>query len=512
MGFCKECGEPLNDGAKFCKECGTTVGHSNTSQKTTNEYQATPESTKTKVPMSKRTKKLLIAAGVAVVVLFGGYKIGEALTSKDRLIDKLETALVEKDDKAVSELLYSNDKKIKIDENSLKGFMKYFKKNPDQISELIQSLKYQSKAMDSATNPDSSPLEEFAGSLANEFVKNDIVNLEKTGKFLFYDNYQLKIQPVYLSISTNYKDTELFIDGKKVDKANRANFEGMYGPFLPGYYNVKATLKNDFIDLDSNEDISLVGSGKKKSIDMHLDGHDVSLDFGLDSDEDIDLTGTLFINGKKVGVDPFKVKSFGPVLTNGSMKVAVEVETPWGKIKTKEVPIKDEYVDLNLGENEGFQGLIMDQIMKFSDEYHSSITSGETSNLTTNTKDYLTKIKDTIEDRKLQGIYYKGKQISTSFDLNSFNVSKYEGKWRVTVSTLTKMNEDSYYYDSEPSLNEEEHDETYTLIYDEDAKTWLVNQVGSSYFDDENTKEIKVENPKEYVTQWTYSNDTNQPE
>lgn len=194
MQFCKECGSKLEDSARFCKECGTTIGSQNQQQQSMSHSQ-TPVA---KQPMSKKKKRLLLAAVIAVVVLFGAYKIGEALTSKDRLIDKFENALIEKDNAKVAGLLSSTDKKLEIDKDSVKGFMKYLNKNPDLAKEIVSDLRAQSSLIDKTAGKNAKSLYE---GFFEDMAGNDLVNLKKDGKFLFYDNYKLDIQSVYLALN-----------------------------------------------------------------------------------------------------------------------------------------------------------------------------------------------------------------------------------------------------------------------------------------------------------------------
>ena len=493
MKYCKECGTSLKEGMKFCKECGTPAGE----EKLIQPARANTE----KKTMSKKAKRSLIAGAIAVVLLFAAYKIGEVFTSKERLIDRLETALIEKDNKAVANLLSSSDKKLEINEQSVKGFMKHFKENPDEVNELIKVLHKQSTMIDQIDNKQANTalLEDWLG--ANDL--ESIVTLKKAGKFLFFDNYELAVQPVYLAISTNYKDTILSVDGKEVGKADKVDFEKTYGPYMPGEYKVGATLKTDFVDLKTNDHIYLDGTDTKENVDVSLDGQDITLDFNWE-DEAPNLTGKLYINGKDVKIDPFKQTTFGPVLTDGSMTVAVEAQLPWGNIKTEQVPIEDSYVSINLGNNKDFQQKIMDIIMDYSDEYLNAITSGDTSKMQNAASERIKGIKEEIEENKDYDYAYSASHLSTNFSLDSFGVyadtTQNPDQWAMRVYTSEKYLADSYYGDEEADLEEEEELKDYVLSYDESEKKWLVSDVSNSYNDVENGKEIKVEKPIIYET------------
>lgn len=94
MDFCKECGRELAEQAQFCKHCGTPV----------NGRQTDAEEPVNQDPVHKRKisrKSMMIWAAIAAVcvLLFAGYKAGEALTSKEKLIGDFESALKQNDEK-----------------------------------------------------------------------------------------------------------------------------------------------------------------------------------------------------------------------------------------------------------------------------------------------------------------------------------------------------------------------------------------------------------------------------
>jgi uncharacterized membrane protein YvbJ len=500
MALCKECGSHLSQEARFCKECGTPIRE--IKQSTNQEDNVTPNvslnsinQTVNPVPMSKTKKRMLAIAGIAAVILFGGYKIGEALTSKDRLIERFETALIEKDEEAVAQLLSSNDPKLKINKTMVKSFMKYLEGNPEEVNGIIQTLKAQSRFMEETKNNNN-----FAV-LTEEYVNDGLVNLEKDGKILFYDKYELNIEPVYLTIGTNYKGTKLYVNGKEIGQSNKSNYEKTFGPYLPGIYKLEAKLKTDYVELTRTEEIPLVDVGMKEYVSLDLEAEDVTVDLGLE--EGNNTEAKLLINGKDVGVNLLEEHTFGPVLTDGSMKLSVEATLPWGKIKTKEVAIDSDYVEVNLGSDENFQNSIMDLIVKHTREVMAAYTSGDPNKLTTATGDYKQIVQENIDRIKEYGEFYKGKYLGTAFDLDSFNVYFEDGKWKVDVNTRAKYFEDTFFEGEAPELEENEYDNTVTLVYSDSAKSWLVDYIGGTYdFDSENIKEIKEENPQEYVTSW----------
>ena len=483
MKFCKNCGKELNTDAKFCTECGMSVQE----QKNTDTKQTrVPE----RKPMSPKQKKWIIAGVAAVVLLLGAYKIGQSLLSKERLINNFEEALIEEDEKKVAKLLHSSDKKLEINKDTIKPFMKYYKENPDEIQETVESLKEQAAEMDG--QQDTKNVYDFFSS-----TPDGMVDLQQDGKFLFYEKYQLMIDPAYLILSTNYKDTELYINSKKVDKADQANFEKTYGPYVPGVHNVEAKLKSDFVDLVAEKTVTAQGEDEQM-VNLYLEGENLYLNTSIDS-EDIELNGKLYINGKDVGINPFKVEEFGPVLTDGSMKIAVEAELPWGTIKTKEKEINSKYIEVNLSEHEETQTKIMNTIVENTRESLIAIANRDNSKMTMATDELKESIQEEVDEAKEYEELFKGKYIGSTFNLDSFNISYEEEEWVATVEVLVKGQGEYYYKDETPELEDESEAYEVELVYDTKAKKWLVDSMDYMYFfDDENVKEITEESPKMY--------------
>ncbi|MFF2449874.1 zinc ribbon domain-containing protein [Neobacillus sp. NPDC058068] len=495
MKYCKECGHSLREGQQFCNGCGTPVnGELRQQNPQHSTYQQSNQFTP-RPPLSKKKKKWLIAFVATLVILFGGYKAGEALTSKERLINKFETALVDKDARAVAKILSSHDKKAGINEETVKGFMRYFEKNPDKVTNLIKTLESQSKLIEQTNDKELSEL-------ARDFLDPGFVSLEKDGKFLIFDKYTLTVPTVYFTLSTNYQNTNLYIDGKKVGKSTQPDYTETFGPYLPGIYQVKANLKTDLVDLEKEEEISLAHSGIKKVVSLNLNGEYITVDLGIGKTNTA-LKGTLFINGKDVKVNPFQSPTFGPVLTDGSMKIAVEAETPWGKIKSDDFSIDSNYIYLNLGNNQDFRTQVMDQIMKFDDQYLAYFTSGNKSTMTTTTanSNVIFETDEIIKHNVVNDIMYKGKHLSTIFDLNTFHLSNEDGVWSVNVDTLEKYYEGFFNNGRDPLLEYADQARSYTLFYDEKIKNWLVDNFNVIYsFSGEKGKEVKVEKPNMYMT------------
>ena len=90
-------------------------------------------------------------------------------------------------------------------------------------------------------------------SLANMFT------LKKQGKtMLVYDKYVLELNPVYLEITTNYKDSKIYLNDTLVATANEDNFTAKIGPYVPGKYTIKVSLDGEHAKAEKKDEVDLV--------------------------------------------------------------------------------------------------------------------------------------------------------------------------------------------------------------------------------------------------------------
>ncbi|ATO27554.1 hypothetical protein RA13_05530 [Bacillus atrophaeus] len=478
MFFCKECGQKNNEGAKFCKECGTPIGGS--SIQANKETASTAETRQApRKPIPKKTIILWSSIAAACVILFAAYKTGAYLTSKDRLVDKFEQAVNDEDKDQIASLLTPVNDKLKLTKNNVKPFLAYLKDHPDKKDELFSSLR-------------------------DETAQKEIVYAEKDGKsLLVFDHYDLKIAPVYFEVTSNYKNTDLYVNKEDAGSVKKADQAQTLGPYIPGEYTVSAKLKNDVVDLVKKEEIQAVGDNSFR-VDLSLEADDVT--FSL-ADDIKDGKGELLINGKSIHKDPFKSVTYGPLLTDGSMTAAVEAEFPWGKTKTAGVPIDSKEMELTLIPDQDTQEAIMNKIVKTTKQYSKALSDGNTAQMTEASASWKAEVKDSVDSMKNTDSYLKDKYLETGFDLDTFALSqKNDGTWQAAV-TGKELHQSANYNDyTKPEMADESPSYEYLLSYDKKQKKWIFEDAEST-FDSAGTniKKIKNDNAETYTSAWADS-------
>ncbi|CAH1216875.1 hypothetical protein PAECIP111893_04194 [Paenibacillus plantiphilus] len=440
--------------------------------------------------ISRRNVLLLAAVVLLAGILYGAYEFGAYWTSKERLIDNFETALQDQDGKALAGLLASDDEKLVINEETISGYMKFMKENSTYVNKTIRALTKESFLLED--------------DWAAEGDENEVIHLRKSGKFLFYDQYELVVSPVFITISTNYKDAALTINGKEVAKSDKPDYSQRFGPYFPGIYKLEAKLKTDFVALEKQEEAIVMTAGEEFSASLYLDGQEVSFDTNTNGVSD--LKGKLLINGKDTGINPFETQTFGPVTTDGAMKLAIEAEYPWGTMKTAEIPINGSHVEINLAENSPIQDEIVDAVVKYNKEELEAFTSGEVQKITQGTDNIKSSLQERIDYEKQQQSSYTGKYTGASIDMESFALTYDEGKWKVSVLTIAKYMS-AYYYTADvvPDLGEDGQGRYFVLIYDEASKKWQVDVIQTFYdgYDmSDNMKEIEEKDPALFTSAW----------
>ncbi|MFV8826446.1 zinc ribbon domain-containing protein [Alkalihalobacterium sp. APHAB7] len=514
MKFCKECGSQLSEEAQFCKECGAPVTGRTTnsnpnivkhSESTTTQGSNSKRTPPPMKPMTQKTKIWLAITGAAIILLFGGFKAGEALTDKDRLIDRFEAAVIEKDEKAVAKFL-TTPSGLEVNANSASGFIQYMNDNPAKFGEVITDLKMQSK-MYSQMYSGSRGIDQDVFGLAEEFFSYGLVTLSHEGKGILYDNYQLVVEPVYVTLSTDYKDVSLSINGEQVAVSDQPEYEKEFGPYFPGILTLEATLNSDFVDLVYSNEITALNASVYHHVE--LDAESVTLDFGFQSEPPV--TAKLFINGEDVNVDPIRHSTFGPVLTDGSMTFSVEVEYPWGTLKTEERKIDSNYVEIDFSSDEGLQKQLVDLSLAFTKEFFPAHFSSDITKLTTTDASFIEYFNTIVERNTASETIMTLKFLGMNFLNDSLTLHYNDNKWMATMVSMVEV-EGNYVYIYSPEdeyLLPDASYKTFIYTYDDEEKSWKVSNlydIDANYeFQHtplENLTKVENDNIVEFTSSW----------
>lgn len=518
MSFCPNCGTKLNEGNLFCSNCGTKVvsipieplqqaqpeqaaqaeqllytnqqDQPTQPPQTTQQVQPTQATTYYEQATSNKkfklstAKKVIIGIVAGVIILcIAAFQIGASITSKDKVIEKFNTALKNGDSKQLVSMLKSSDSKVEINEKNVKSLLNYLKKDPTYITDLMNSIKDQSENLDKK--------------IVTEY--KDAITLKKSGKkFFFYDNYVFEVLPVYIEVSINTKDAEIYVNDTKVCTSDSEDFTKKVGPFFPGTYKVKAVYKGKYTSIQDSEEVEGFKSNnyyyEKQSTYLDIDKNYVQIDcnqtgddfyFGKDSDAKV------FVNGKDTGMIIKQInenengRGLGPVDNN--TKIYVEKTYPWGSVKSKEVNVNvDEYeVTLDI---EGLSDDIKNSIITTISEYEKSLivaaTAKDPSKLVNGSQALIDDVTDFINSYKDGNSTFSASILKTEFDLDSFSIEEDSGIYSVYVTARSTRD-----FPLNPTA-EKVQIAKYKLSYNSQGSKWIVEQVYSDYSIGSNIKTV----------------------
>lgn len=498
MKFCKNCGNELSPGAKFCKHCGQPVNtpEEQPQQSFSNESDSVSTGAVNKKPseppkqkkMSKKMKVIISSAAALVIILAASYIVGGKLLSPKKTVEKFETAMDDDDAEAVADMISSNDNDLKIDTDSVQGFIDYYNDHSSEKDDLIDHLTKQ-------------------GDDDGESGDEHAVNLVKDGKtFVVYDDYAIEVSPVYFEVYTNFADTEISMDDEVIATSDADDYTKELGPFLPGKYTFTADYKSELAELSTEVESEQLDPESTGDVELYIEGNEVEVYAPY---EDVLDSVNMYIDGEDTGVDVSGDDIIGPVELDGSMTASFEAEFPWGPLMTEEMPIDSEYMEVFFQADDDLRSTIQDTIVQYNQEYLDVYTSADESNFNVAGEEVIEDIVEQAENEKDNESFYQYKLKGIDFYEDSFTLDNHENEWYLSVDTIVTMDENLDYdpdeddEDDDSNFEEIEEDFGYELQYDEDDEEWVVTYVGwAGDMDEDMMSEYEEEDPDIYTTEW----------
>lgn len=90
--------------------------------------------------LSKGQKTVLVSILSVVVVVIVLFCIGNSVTSKSNVSNKLSQAIKNNDSKEMAKYIVCSDSRLKINEDTLRPYLKYLKENPSYTSKLLEAI------------------------------------------------------------------------------------------------------------------------------------------------------------------------------------------------------------------------------------------------------------------------------------------------------------------------------------------------------------------------------------
>jgi uncharacterized membrane protein YvbJ len=502
MKFCKECGHKIKNDVEFCSECGTSVfnttSQNNTNRPTQLNTQTRPLIKQLENPIKKMTRKqkiiISIVAGIAVLFFFF-FQIGSNVTSKETAIKNLESAIIEKDNELLANLIVSSDPRITVDEESVKSFLRFIDENPSYLSELMEEIDRQSRMLDvknKSKNVKTASLEIY-DLLDDE--NGALLTLKKFGKTaLLFNKYRFEIKPFFISIRTNYEGANIYLNDEEIATSDSREYYKEFGPLFPGIYNVRSEYTGEYATISAEQEINSFIYDGNIDVSLWLEAMHVSADSNYDD-------AKVFVNGKDVGLTVNEFNDFGPV--NPGVSIQAVKSFPWGEVKSKEFSIESGKYNYKLDlvpNNSAFFGSIIEIIKEYQKSRSDSIIALDGTKLLHASESLNRDLNDDINRWKEKGYKYYGNLTDIILDLdysdikyddesNTYNtkvryISNFMGAWLVGDVTEEEINK---------AKNTNKKSYNYIdIAYNLKTKKWIIEEHSerSWSFNIDNGKEI----------------------
>lgn len=254
--------------------------------------------------LNKIDKRIYIVV-IIIFLIATGFYFGYIKTSKNYFLNDFEKSIKSQNCRSLKKLVTLNEQKVQ-DKNSLKPLVDYFNTKESRTS-LITDLKKAGK------------------------WGNGIIELESKKSF-FGNKYSINLKPISFLVKGNFKDIKLYLNEKEIGSIKNIDEPIEVTGLVPGKYNIKGKLDSKDFVFEKEDNITLMD--KNIEYFFELDGIKVSIETPYENAE-------VLINGKDSNIKAKDFKDIGPFPMDGSLKLSLRNQFPWGVITSKEVAIEE---------------------------------------------------------------------------------------------------------------------------------------------------------------------------
>lgn len=165
-----------------------------------------------------------------------------------QVVEAFEQAVDQKKPEQLKDILLVDNKKAEIDESSLKAFVTYLNANYNSYQVIQDSLEEQ--------------LEKQEYKMTNQQI-----SLVEDGKrFGIFTDYKLKVKTGYIKVTGLSEEDQVNLSVDKTKDFLMKSEEELYGPLLPGTYDVRLTVKNTLGTFLEKRKVEVWGGSKQVSL------------------------------------------------------------------------------------------------------------------------------------------------------------------------------------------------------------------------------------------------------
>lgn len=232
MKKCPTCHAPNNEDQEFCSNCGKSLFIANAAVQRT-EY----------MKSRKSKKPILFLLGLVIVAAFFAFSYLSMKNEfgKEAVADRFLEAVIQQDTTTLKEIIVPKDGRIKVDEESLRGFLTLVEKNPSLLKNVEDSLR-----------DNSSP---------------DMFTLRENGSYLgVFSKYVVNPIGYVLKVESFGNQTQISLENQELGVIESEGETAEYGPFLAGIYPLHISTTVNGEQMDKQFPASLFGTESKLNL------------------------------------------------------------------------------------------------------------------------------------------------------------------------------------------------------------------------------------------------------
>lgn len=317
---CEKCSYVNEDSAKFCEKCGHLLGTEPSNEQKDEEFHVS-EKTRNKVNLSlakTKTKKLtkvqkigIIVIIVVVLLLAGSFAFAKNYYSKENQTDRYIEIINTGDAAKIAKSFSTEDLNFELKEETLQPYADFIKDDKEYVHLLSNRMKNEYESLDPSYD----------------------VYLKRKGKdLLFFDHYELMINPVYAELTTNMEEAVISLNGKEIGTADRSDYTQKVGPLAPGTYMFKSFIEQYNSPLINEQEVFFSGEEDMNYVDLSLSGVDIDVTSNL-------TDGIVYLNDKQIGQLKDGEGSFGPISWNDDSYLSVKKEFTNETLESEQVEL-----------------------------------------------------------------------------------------------------------------------------------------------------------------------------
>ena len=402
--FCLECGKEAESSDLICTECGTPLAGQKRGQ-----VQSEKTLKNEKSPMTKKKKAMTVIGVLFFAILVGSYMYGNTYTSAENSLKRFHEAVFDKDKGALKKLVEFEDGK-KLSDGELDAIITYGEKEPNEFTKSIGQWDFGSG-------------ESF------------LFAFKQSGKvFGIFDGYKIIVPNQTVSVPFPYEEMEYTLNGEKM-KVTMEDDRAIIGPVAPGIYELNAEYKGEYAESSQSKQIELLESDGEvvfESLDFDIS----EVTFELESLNGIDPSKVeLLIGDKKVGFDKDGyIKSAGPFVLDGSVKVKTVSEFPWGTIESEELEVEQDhmYMKVNGIDKEAEKSLVA-AVLAYGEQYVVARAEANTKGMKTATDEWKKVIGKSFDNEREYGGYFSGQLDEVQVDIESAYAKNEDKQFEIVV-------------------------------------------------------------------------------